>query len=104
MLRSLVYRVGWRVRSFVAQAWYAYGEHAAAKASAGIASLVVGAVGLDVAGLLALVADLLARGRGLGAVAREVAGLATVVALAAVHAVACQGMLAQCVSFCRPPA
>ena len=60
-----------------------------------LASLVVGAVGLDVAGLLALVANLLARGRGLGAVAREVAGLTTVVALAAVNAIACYVMLAQ---------
>lgn len=50
--------------------------------------LVVGALSLDVSGLLALVAHLLASGRALGAVAREVAGLATVVALAAVHAVA----------------
>lgn len=91
LLRSLVYRVRWGIRSFVAQAWYAYTvSNAAIKASAGIICLVVGAVGLDVAGLLALVADLLARGRGLGAVAREVAGLATVVALAAVNAVACQ--------------
>lgn len=40
--------------------------------------------------LLALVADLLAVARILRAVAREVAGLATVVALAAVDAVACE--------------
>jgi len=38
--------------------------------------------------LLALVADLLAAARVLGAVTGEVTGLATVVALAAVHAVA----------------
>jgi len=42
-----------------------------------------------VAGLLALVADLLAASRLLGAVARQVAGDTAVVALVAVHAVAC---------------
>jgi hypothetical protein len=41
-----------------------------------------------VTGLLALVADLLARARVLGAVAGEVTGLATVVALAAINAIA----------------
>lgn len=50
------------------------------------------------AGLLALVANLLARGRGLGAVAREVAGLAAVVALAAVNAVACSKSVSNAVS------
>lgn len=50
-----------------------------------------GALGLDVAGLLALVADLLAGGGALGAVAREVAVLAAVVALGAVDAVTCWG-------------
>lgn len=54
-----------------------------------VAFLVAGAFGLDVAGLLALVADLLAGGRALGAVPGKVTGLATVVALASVHAVAC---------------
>ena len=53
--------------------------------------LVVGAFGLDVSGLLALVADLLAGRRALGAVAGEVTGLATVVAFAAVNAIACVG-------------
>lgn len=47
-----------------------------------------GALGLDVAGLLALVADLLATGRLLGAVTGEVTVLAAVVALRAVGAVA----------------
>lgn len=46
------------------------------------------ALGLDVAGLLALVADLLATARVLGAVTREMTGLAAVVALGAVDAVA----------------
>ena len=41
------------------------------------------------AGLLALVADLLATAGVLGAVTGEVAGLAAVVTLAAVHTVAC---------------
>ncbi len=50
--------------------------------------LVVGALRLDMAGLLAFVADLLTIARVLGAVAREVTGLATVVALAAVNAIA----------------
>lgn len=48
-----------------------------------------GALGLDVARLLALVADLLAGGGALGAVAREVAVLAAVVALGAVDTVTC---------------
>lgn len=47
---------------------------------------LVGARGLDVAGLLALVADTLVGGLG-GAVARKVADLATVVALLALGAV-----------------
>lgn len=51
--------------------------------------LVVGASGLDVSRLLALVADLLATGRLLRAVTREVTVLATVVAFAAVNALAC---------------
>lgn len=51
------------------------------------ASLGVGARRLDVAGLLALVADLLATGVLLGAVPAEVAVLAAVVALGAVGAV-----------------
>lgn len=50
--------------------------------------LSAGALGLDVAGLLALVADLLATARVLGAVTREMTGLAAVVALGAVDAVA----------------
>lgn len=54
--------------------------------------LVVGALGLDVAGLLALVADLLTTSRLLGAVARVVARLAAVVALHAVDALACDGL------------
>lgn len=53
-----------------------------------IADLVVGALGLDVSGLLALVADLLAAGRLLRAIAGEVAVLAAVVALGAIGAVA----------------
>jgi hypothetical protein len=48
--------------------------------------LGVGALSLDVTSLLALVADLLTSGGLLGAVARVVAGLATVVALHAVDA------------------
>lgn len=48
-----------------------------------------GALGLDVAGLLALVADLLAGGGTLGAVTGEVTVLAAVVALGAVDAVTC---------------
>lgn len=51
-------------------------------------SLVAGALGLDVARLLALVADLLAASRLLGAVTREVAVLAAVVALGAVDTLA----------------
>lgn len=51
------------------------------------AHLGAGALGLDVAGLLALVADLLAGGGTLGAVTGEVAVLAAVVALGAVDAV-----------------
>lgn len=47
----------------------------------------VGALGLDVARLLALVADLLATSRLLGALAGEMAGNATVIALVAVDAV-----------------
>lgn len=50
--------------------------------------LGVGALGLHVAGLLALVADLLAAAGVLGAVAGEVTSLAAVVALAAVDAIA----------------
>jgi len=50
--------------------------------------LSAGALGLDVAGLLALVADLLATARVLGAVTGEVTGLAAVVALGAVDTVA----------------
>lgn len=53
------------------------------------ANLVVGASGLDVTGLLALVADLLATSGLLGAVAGVVTGLATVVALHAVDTLAC---------------
>jgi hypothetical protein len=53
-----------------------------------MSSLVVGALSLDVARLLALVADLLAAGRLLGAVTGVVAGLAAVVALHAVDALA----------------
>jgi hypothetical protein len=52
--------------------------------------LDVGALGLDVARLLALVANLLAGARLLGAVARKMTGNAAVVALVAVHAVACK--------------
>lgn len=52
-------------------------------------NLVVGASSLDVAGLLALVANLLATGGLLGAVTRVVARLATVVAAHAVNALAC---------------
>ena len=55
---------------------------------------LVGALGLDVTALLALVADLLATSRLLGAVTRVVAGLAAVVALHAVDALACGGWLA----------
>lgn len=51
--------------------------------------LVSGALRLDVSGLLALVADLLAASRLLRAVAGVVAGLATVVALHAVDTLAC---------------
>jgi hypothetical protein len=51
-------------------------------------SLVVGALSLNVTRLLALIADLLATGGALGAVAREVAVLAAVVTLAAVDTVA----------------
>lgn len=50
--------------------------------------LVVGALSLDVAWLLALVANLLSASRLLGAVAGEMTTLATVVALGAVGAVA----------------
>ena len=50
------------------------------------ARLVVGALSLDVSGLLALVADLLATSSLLGAVTGVVARLATVVALHAVDA------------------
>ena len=52
-------------------------------------SLGVGARRLDVAGLLALVADLLTASVLLGAVAAEVAVLTAVVALGAVGAVTC---------------
>lgn len=52
-------------------------------------SLVVRALGLDVSGLLALVADLLAARVLLGAIAREVAAAAAVVALAAINTLAC---------------
>ena len=52
-----------------------------------IAGSLVGALGLDVAGLLALVASSLRGGLG-GAVAGEMADLATVVALLALGAVA----------------
>lgn len=52
-----------------------------------VGSLGIGALSLDVTGLLALVADLFSGRRTLGAVAREVAGLATVVALGAVDTV-----------------
>ncbi|KAI0473230.1 hypothetical protein GGR56DRAFT_605771 [Xylariaceae sp. FL0804] len=51
-------------------------------------ALVVGAGSLDMAGLLALVADLLSSGRLLLAVSGEVTVLATVVAFATVHAFA----------------
>lgn len=51
-----------------------------------VAILVVGALSLDVTSLLALVADLLATSRLLGAVAGVVTRLATVVALHAVDA------------------
>lgn len=51
-------------------------------------SLVVGALGLNVARLLALVADLLAASRLLGAVSREVTVLAAVVTLGAVDTLA----------------
>ena len=50
--------------------------------------LVVGALGLNVSSLLALVADLLATSRLLGAVTRVVTGLAAVVALHAVDTLA----------------
>ena len=53
-----------------------------------LSKLGVGASGLDVTRLLALVADLLATSRLLGAVAGVVAGLAAVVALHAVDALA----------------
>lgn len=53
------------------------------------------------AGLLALVADLLAAGRLLGAVARQVARDAAVVALVAVDAVACEGIAGQWVKSAR---
>lgn len=51
--------------------------------------LGAGALGLDVTGLLALVADFLAGARVLGAVAGEVTSLAAVVALGSVHTVTC---------------
>lgn len=51
----------------------------------------VGALGLDVAALLALVADLLAAGRLLGAVTGVVARLAAVVALHAIDTLAWTG-------------
>jgi hypothetical protein len=51
-------------------------------------SLNVGALGLDVAGLLALVADLLAGAGLLRTVTRQMSGDAAVVALVAVDAVA----------------
>lgn len=86
-LQNFVRGIGLCVLSLMAQAWYASNGHAAAILGCK-STLVVGAVGLDVARLLALVADLLAGGRCLRAVAREVAGLAAVVALAAVNAVA----------------
>ena len=57
------------------------------------AQLGGGALGLDVARLLTLVADLLAGGGALGAVTRKVAVLAAVVALGAVDAVACLGKM-----------
>lgn len=50
-------------------------------------NLVVGALRLNVAGLLALVADLLATGRLLGALAGQMARDAAVVALVAIDAV-----------------
>lgn len=53
------------------------------------AQLGGGALGLDVARLLTLVADLLAGRGALGAVTREVAVLAAVVALGTVDAVTC---------------
>jgi len=56
--------------------------------SPAVQRLSAGALRLDVAGLLALVADLLTRARVLRAVAREVTGLAAVVALGAVDTVA----------------
>jgi len=55
---------------------------------------LVGALGLDVAGLLALVASLLATGGALlGALAGEMSGAAAVVALLAVNAVACRRLV-----------
>jgi hypothetical protein len=51
--------------------------------------LVTGALRLDVSGLLALVADLLAASGLLRAITGVVAGLATVVALHAVDTLAC---------------
>lgn len=53
-------------------------------------TLVLGARGLNVAGLLALVADLLSAGRLLGAIAGEMTILTTVVALAAIDTLACR--------------
>jgi hypothetical protein len=53
-----------------------------------LGTLGVRALGLNMAWLLALVADLLTAARVLGAVAREMARLATVVALAAINAIA----------------
>lgn len=56
---------------------------------------LVGALGLDVAGLLALVASLLATGGTLlGALAGEMTSTAAVVALLAVNAVACRRLAA----------
>lgn len=53
---------------------------------------LVGALGLNVTSLLALVADLLATSGLLGAVSGVMAGLATVVALHAVDTLACSGV------------
>jgi len=75
-------------RNVVVRLWYA-------SSSPPGSQLVVGALGLDVTGLLALVADLLARRRTLGAVAREMARLSAVVAFAAVHTVAWDNLLAR---------
>lgn len=61
--------------------------------------VVVGASGLDVTRLLALVANLLATGRLLGTVARVVARLAAVVAAHAVDALTCEILANKCTIF-----